>query len=305
MSDMSVHQTGCDDFAARLADYLEGDAPAAVRDAMQAHAAVCASCAQLLADLESLPLEAAALPALTPSRDLWAGIAERIDARVLPLDSPRVTRTSTIRRAWLRPAAAAAALVVATAGITHVLTRASYAPAASTVTAATTRPVGTTPSAIAATLASSTDTSAPTSNAGRTVAATRTKPAQRLASTGGARAPLSQAERVARRQQARESAGSAGARLVSAEPLMRAEQPVYDREITKLRKIVRERRGQLDPKTVAVLEQSIAVIDSAIAQSRAALAKDPASGFLATQLNHSLEKKVELLRTAALLPSRT
>jgi hypothetical protein len=54
-----------------------------------------------------------------------------------------------------------------------------------------------------------------------------------------------------------------------------------------------------------VLEQSIAVIDSAIAQSRAALIKDPASGFLATQLNHSLEKKVELLRTAALLPSRT
>jgi len=81
--------------------------------------------------------------------------------------------------------------------------------------------------------------------------------------------------------------------------------PVFASEITKLRRIVRDRRSQLDPKTVAVLEQSIAVIDSAIAQSRAALIKDPASGFLATQLNHSLEKKVELLRTAALLPSRT
>jgi hypothetical protein len=80
---------------------------------------------------------------------------------------------------------------------------------------------------------------------------------------------------------------------------------VYDREIVKLRAIMRDRRAQLDPQTVAVLEQSIAVIDSAIAQSRAALAKDPASGFLATQLNHSLEKKVELLRTAALLPART
>ena len=80
---------------------------------------------------------------------------------------------------------------------------------------------------------------------------------------------------------------------------------VFASEISKLRKIVRERRSQLDPKTVLVLEQSIAVIDSAIAQSRAALANDPASGLLATQLNHSLEKKVELLRTAALLPSRT
>jgi hypothetical protein len=95
------------------------------------------------------------------------------------------------------------------------------------------------------------------------------------------------------------------ARLVSAKPAMDAADPVFAGEITKLRRIVRERRSQLDPKTVAVLEQSIAVIDSAIAQSRAALAKDPASGFLATQLNHSLEKKVELLRTAALLPSRT
>ena len=86
---------------------------------------------------------------------------------------------------------------------------------------------------------------------------------------------------------------------------MKETQPVYDQEISKLRAIVKERRSQLDPSTIAVLEQSIAVIDSAIAQSRAALAKDPASGFLATQLNHSLEKKVELLRTAALLPSRT
>ena len=82
-------------------------------------------------------------------------------------------------------------------------------------------------------------------------------------------------------------------------------QPMYDREIDKLRQIVKARRTQLDPKTITVLEQSIAVIDSAIAQSRAALAKDPASAFLATQLNHSLEKKVELLRTAALLPART
>ena len=89
------------------------------------------------------------------------------------------------------------------------------------------------------------------------------------------------------------------------EPTIDAADPVFAGEISKLRRIVRDRRSQLDPKTVAVLEQSIAVIDSAIAQSRAALAKDPASAFLATQLNHSLEKKVELLRTAALLPSRT
>jgi len=86
---------------------------------------------------------------------------------------------------------------------------------------------------------------------------------------------------------------------------MRQTEPVYDREIEKLRHIVKSRHTQLDPKTITVLEQSIAVIDSAIAQSRAALKKDPASGYLAKELNNSLEKKVELLRTAAMLPART
>jgi hypothetical protein len=94
-------------------------------------------------------------------------------------------------------------------------------------------------------------------------------------------------------------------RLVGADGVMNETEPVYDREITKLRTIVKSRRSTLDPATITVLEQSIAVIDSAIAQSRSALAKDPASGFLANQLNHSLEKKIELLRPAALLPART
>jgi hypothetical protein len=101
----------------------------------------------------------------------------------------------------------------------------------------------------------------------------------------------------------RPAAGAA--RLARADGVMNETEPLYDREIAKLRTVMKTRRSQLDPRTVAVLEQSIAVIDSAIAQSRAALAKDPASGFLAEQLNHSLEKKVELLRTAAMLPART
>jgi len=47
------------------------------------------------------------------------------------------------------------------------------------------------------------------------------------------------------------------------------------------------------------------VIDDAIAQSKAALAQDPASRFLNNQLNSALDKKLELLRTAAMLPNRT
>jgi hypothetical protein len=282
----------CDEFAAKLADYLDGDLPDAVRGAMDAHASSCAECGALLSELETIRLEAAALPLLEPSRDLWTGIAERIDARVLPLESPRAARIAAMRRSWGRPAVAAAALVLITAGVTHVWTRRSYearpmardsfqtpASARDSVRQVAVAPVVVEP------------TPAPVSAA----------PAPRSARSGERAAPRPSAVMPAAPQ-----TGILVSRSSNAGRIMTSQvEPVYDREIVKLRAIVRERRSQLDPKTIAVLEQSIAVIDSAIAQSRAALAKDPASGFLATQLNHSLETKVELLRTAALLPART
>jgi hypothetical protein len=79
----------------------------------------------------------------------------------------------------------------------------------------------------------------------------------------------------------------------------------YEREIDGLRSIVRDRRSQLDPKTLVVIERNLSVIDSAIAESRDALRKDPKSAFLADQLDHALDTKLELLRTVALLPART
>lgn len=281
----------CDEFAAKLADYLDGELPEVVRDAMDAHASRCAECARLLSEIEALRVEAASLPLLEPSRDLWTGIAERIDARVLLLESPRVARAAAIRRTWRHPAVAAAALVLVTAGITHVWTRVFY-----TTPVTASAPVATPPQTVAVTPVV-VEPSAPEAD-------DRTPEVRREAAERTARG----IERATPRLAAGGSTAQPVARLVSrsANGIMKADvEPVYDREIVKLRAIVRERRSQLDPKTVAVLEQSIAVIDSAIAQSRAALAKDPASGFLATQLNHSLEKKVELLRTAALLPART
>lgn len=80
---------------------------------------------------------------------------------------------------------------------------------------------------------------------------------------------------------------------------------LYDAQITALRRIVEQRRGQLNPKTLAVIERSLSLIDTAIAQSKAALAKDPANAFLADQVDHDLDTKLELLRTVALLPSHT
>jgi hypothetical protein len=79
----------------------------------------------------------------------------------------------------------------------------------------------------------------------------------------------------------------------------------YDHEITAMRALVRERRGTLDSTTVRVLERNLQIIDQAIAESRAALAQDPASGLLAEQLTRAMRRKLELLRTVADLPART
>ena len=82
-------------------------------------------------------------------------------------------------------------------------------------------------------------------------------------------------------------------------------QQIYASEIAELDSIVRDRRSQLDTGTIAVIEKNLKIIDGAIAQSRAALARDPNSGFLHNQLNDALNQKIALLRTVALLPART
>ena len=298
MSEMTGHQLSCEGFAAQLAEYLEGDSTDVSRALMEGHATHCAVCGALLAELRSITAEAARLPLLVPSRELWSGIADRIDARVLPLEASRLGRAfARPRRRWAGSAIAAAALVVLTAGVTHLLTRAALTTATS---ASPTRQTGSTDVAVTPP-ADPVLAPADSRTSGETVATT---PA-----VIGAPDPVRSRRLVSRAVSppaARATTAPVPARLAAAAPeLPSGAEPSFDREIAALRRIVRERRSSLDPATIAVLEQSVAVIDSAIVQSRAALAKDPASGFLATQLNHSLEKKVELLRTAALLPSRT
>ena len=77
----------------------------------------------------------------------------------------------------------------------------------------------------------------------------------------------------------------------------------FDREIGAMRNIIDQRRGDLDSATVAVLEKNLKVIDAAIAESKAALAKDPASAFLMDRLNHAYDTKLQLLSGVAAMPS--
>ncbi|HEY7394151.1 MAG TPA: hypothetical protein VH559_04885, partial [Gemmatimonadaceae bacterium] len=92
------------------------------------------------------------------------------------------------------------------------------------------------------------------------------------------------------------------ASLASNKPTAEA---TFDAEIKQLRAIVAARRSTLDTTTLAVIEKNLKVIDDAIVQCREALRRDPASRFLIESLNDALDTKVQLLRTAALLPARS
>jgi hypothetical protein len=265
--------SGCERFDELLPDYLEGSLSPSDLASAESHVAACGRCAALVADLGDLRGTAAALPVLTPSRDLWDGISARIAAPVIPIEVRDAGARSAVKRrtvrwtpAWL--GAAAAALVAVTASVTYQLTVSG-----TTTTVAVADGVRPAP-------AHGADT------AGSAAAAT-----VRDTAAAGA-ATLAAAPRRAARP------GGAAVRQVGA-PAAR----MYDSEIASLRTILDQRRASLSPETVEVLDLNLKIIDQAIAQSRAALAKDPASDFLDRQLDMALEKKLELLRTAALLPA--
>src|SRR2546423_14860083 len=113
----------CEEFDAALPDYLEGTVDASLRVAVERHLSECVRCTSLLRDLEKIRKEAAALPDLVPSRDLWQGIEARIAAPVIPLAS-RPERQRRVAPTWM--GIAAAALIVTTAGITYTLTARSF-----------------------------------------------------------------------------------------------------------------------------------------------------------------------------------
>jgi hypothetical protein len=225
------------------------------------------------------------LDGIEPEHDLWPGIESRIEARVLPLAAkPRVEVHTTRRRfTWLPTVAAAAALVVTTAGITYVLTRRSVELTGAAPAVATTRAT-----APAADTQGSSAITTPAPEASGTVASNDSAPGSNRDDTPRTVAtPKSPAHFASR-----------------AEPSERDEmRSDYDREITTLRAALDARRTQLDPATVATVEQNLHVIDNAIRQAREALAKDPKSRFLNDQLDRTLAKKTELLRAAALLPA--
>jgi hypothetical protein len=293
MNHSGDHNITCDQLDELLPDHLEGTLPATQRAAIEAHAAGCGRCASLIDDLNGITAAAAALPTLRPPRDLWDGISARIEAPVIRLDAESARREAMrggawphrgLRRSWL--GAAAAALVAVTAGVTHQLTVRNMERGGAAAVAAA-------------------DPASSTGAAGRPAASGpgETLPvAAPTESTPAAHAPVRLAD-AAPRSAAPAGGQPRGVAITAVAERRAAVRAAYDREITSLREILSERRAALSPSTVEVLELNLRIIDQAIEQSRAALARDPASVFLDQRLNHALEKKIELLRTAALLPA--
>ncbi|HEY7877920.1 MAG TPA: zf-HC2 domain-containing protein [Gemmatimonadaceae bacterium] len=272
---MNTQPLTCEMFDASLPDYLDDSLDPDSHAALESHAAACSRCNALLANLSALTRDARLLPDLAPSRDLWPNIAARLETPVVALPARARTPTQHPARsrfltpAWL--AAAAALLVAATASLTVLVTRPRTPTTPITTTAHTNGASGdgATPN-----VTPNTSRNTPPSAVASAVAAPAA-PAPRMVNTSARRpAPV---------------------------PVQR----IYDHEIAQLDSIVHDRRSQLDSTTIVVIEKNLRIIDQAIAQSRAALAHDPNSSFLHNQLNEALDQKVALLRTVALLPTRT
>jgi hypothetical protein len=79
----------------------------------------------------------------------------------------------------------------------------------------------------------------------------------------------------------------------------------YARSVEALQRTLDVRRDSLAPSTVATVERSLRIADSAIAEARSALARDPANRALVALFASNYERKIDLLRRATELAPRT
>jgi anti-sigma factor RsiW len=97
------------------------------------------------------------------------------------------------------------------------------------------------------------------------------------------------------------SAGPAAVGALTIQPAAFPGTAKYDAAIADLERVLAEHRDDLDSTTIRVLEQSLAMIDRAIARARAALATDPGDPYLNEHLAETMRQKLNLMRRAATL----
>ena len=232
------------------------------------------------------------LQEIVPEHDLWLAIENRISARVIPMSAAGATK---IRRAgsamrWIPMLIAASVLVASTAGITYIVTQRGIGSASHPEVATNVA----NPDTIANVAGNATVTAdIPSSKNAQTQTAQSQSGLQRTTTTlSGAQKRGSQVTTPATQL----AAHSDGETRDEA-------RTTYDTEIASLHTMLEARRSHLNPETMAVIEKNLQVIDDAIRQSREALAKDPNSRLLNSQLDRTLAQKTGLLRAAVLLPA--
>jgi hypothetical protein len=225
-----------------LSSFLDGDlSPSEILD-LEEHFRVCASCSDLLRDLQDLRLQARELPDHLPPRDLWPDIADAISR--VDRTHPDVIRLHPERSRghWPRvrryqlslPQAVAAGLVLALfSGLV-----------------------------------------------GARVGAGGTQEGDPVAWESVQRGSPSWVSLVATARPALEGRAM---------------------EIARMERTLAERRGEMDPVTVEILEKNLAAVDRAIRESVSALEADPDNRFLAAHLERALQTRGEYLRDATLL----
>jgi anti-sigma factor RsiW len=255
----------------RLDDYASGELPDIERRLVERHLDECGDCRAEAQAIHALLAEVAALPAgIAPPADLWQGIAGRLEPRepgaAVHLEETKVIPFAPRRKKWQPPrwalqAAAAVVLVVGSSVATRAVMRSGE-----------TGPIATLPAAGATAPARGTRAAGPTLAA--------------AARTPGGAAP------------AVERGGSG---QVTALAAFRPAEREYQRAVDDLARVLETRRASLAPETVATLERNLAIIDAAIAESRAALVNDPNSRELTRMLSSTYDAKVQLLRQAVQL----
>lgn len=101
-----------DQWTERLSEYLDGDLAPAEREGLEAHLSGCGACTAVLAELRAVRDRAHSLGDLPPRRDLWPGIASRLNERGTVVDLAEQRKQRARRVVFTVPQLVAAAAVL-------------------------------------------------------------------------------------------------------------------------------------------------------------------------------------------------
>src|SRR5262245_4848585 len=251
----------------RLSAYLDGELKKAERERLEAHVAECAACAVALAELREVMTRARSLVDTPPATDLWPLIEAQLTPRGAAASVPAAAKERGKVLAgpgrWGRRFELGLPQLAAAAVLLVVL---------------------------------SAGVMWMVLRGGALPAGNGVPPAPVARNTDDAPRPFPSPRPPAPAAPARDMMP---AEFASTD----LSNPRYDAAVAELEQALAEGKGKLDPRTLAVVQHNLEIIDNAIADARRAVAADPGNTWLRSHLAAAMKKKVELLRSATMLAS--